>query len=96
MPVVLHSPGELHVETRDIGPGGAFVRSTAVLAVCSRVKMNFTVLAQDVFSQDFLFRCDGTVVRLEQLANGVCGSVTACRSLEEDRKAIFLKPVKKV
>ena len=70
MPVVLQTAtGELHVETRDIGPCGAFVHSATALAVGSKVEMTFTVPGQDAFPDNFPCYCDGTVMRLERLAD---------------------------
>jgi hypothetical protein len=84
MPVVLQTPtGELHVETRDIGPCGAFVRSATAIPLGSKVKMTFTVPGQDAFPDDFPFYCDGTVVRLERRADDNWGIAVACKFIEE-------------
>ena len=84
MPVVLQTPtGELHVETRDIGPCGALVHSATALAVGSKVEMTFTVPGQDAFPDNFPFYCDGTVVRLEQLADDNWGIAVAYKFIEE-------------
>ena|ERR1035437_6612446 len=84
MPVVLQTPtGELHVETCDIGLGGAFVRSTAALAVGSNLKITFTIPGQDAFPDNFPFYCEGTVVRLERLAADNWGIAVTCKFIKE-------------
>jgi len=84
MPVVLQTPtGELHVETHDIGPCGAFVRSATAIPLGSKVKMTFTVPGRDAFPDNFPFYCDGTVVRLERLADDNWGIAVACKFIEE-------------
>src|ERR1035437_2628689 len=84
MPLVLQTPtGELHVETRDIGPCGAFVRSATAIAVGSKVEMTFSVPGQDAFPDNYPFYCDGTVVRLERLADDNWGVAVACKFIEE-------------
>ena len=77
------SSGALHVETRDIGPGGAFVVSTTAVAVGSKVRMSYTVSGPDAFSQSFPFRYEGIVVRLARLAAGNFGLAIAWKTVEE-------------
>jgi len=80
----LQTPTEaLYVETRDIGCGGAFVRSTTALAVGSAVKMRFTVPGSAGFRHDFPFRYEGIVVRLDRLADGDFGLALQWESVEE-------------
>ena len=84
MPVVLQTPtGELHVETHDIGPCGAFVRSATAIPLGSKVKMTYTIPGQDAFPDNFPFYCDGTVVRLERRADDNWGIAVACTFIKE-------------
>jgi hypothetical protein len=84
-PAELQTPtGALHVEARDIGPGGAFVRSTTALAVGSKVQMTFTVPGPNGFlHDDFPFRYEGIVVRLVHLTDGDVGLALRWESFEE-------------
>jgi len=80
---VLQTPtGELHVETRDIGLCGAFVRSATAIAVGSKVEMTFSVPGQEAFPDNYPFYCDGTVVRLERLADDNWGVAVTCKFIE--------------
>ena len=83
--IELQSPtGALHVETRDIGPGGAFIHSTTAPAVGSKVKMTFTVPGPNDFPHDdFPFRYEGIVVRLVRLTDGDVGLALRWESFEE-------------
>ena len=87
-PAELQTPtGALHVETRDIGPGGAFIHSTIAVAVGSKVKMTFTVPGPNDFPHDdFPFRYEGIVVRLVRLTDGDVGLGLRWESFEEGVK----------
>jgi len=82
--VELQTPtGAVHVETRDIGSGGAFVLSTTALAIGSKVKMIFTVPKPNGFPHDFPFHYEGIIVRQHRLADDKFGLAIRWESIEE-------------